>query len=108
MDMPGPDNKWANQRADWEVARRYGRSRIVDVQVTGWRDGAGTLWTPNTIVNCSLPSAKIYQDMLLTEVAWMLGEQGSSSLLTLMPKEGFMPEPFHFVGPIPGYVPKDG
>jgi prophage tail gpP-like protein len=106
IDMPSPDNKWANQRADWEVARRYGRSRIVDVTVTGWRDGAGTLWTPNTIVNCQLPSMKINQDLLIAEVAWMRGEQGTSSILTLMPQEGFMPQPFHFVGPIVGYVPQ--
>jgi len=103
MDMPGPAQAWADQRADWEVARRYGRSKIVDVTVTGWRDAAGALWTPNTIVNCNLPSCKINQDMLIAEVAWMQNEQGTSSLLTLMPKEGFMPEPFHFVGPIPGY-----
>jgi prophage tail gpP-like protein len=107
MDMPGPDRKWAQQRADWEVARRYGRSKIVDVVVTGWRDEQGGLWTPNTIVNCNLASCKINQDLLLAEVAWMRNEQGTSSLLTLMPKEGFMPEPFHFVGPIPGYVPQD-
>lgn len=107
MDQPGPGNQWAQQRAQWEVARRYGRSRLGDVSTSpGHRQQDGTLWQPNTIVSCSLPSLKINQDMLIAEVAPRGGEAGTSTLLSIMPKEGFMPEPFHFVGPVPDYVPQ--
>jgi prophage tail gpP-like protein len=107
MDPPTANNAWANQRADWEVARRYGRSRIVDVSTSpGHRDGQGNLWTANTIVGCNLPAVKIDQDLLIAEVAYLGSEAGTSTLLTVMPKEGFTPAPFHFVPPVPGFVPQ--
>src|ERR1700720_793363 len=31
MDADGPNHNWPRQRAEWEVARRYGRSRLVEV-----------------------------------------------------------------------------
>jgi prophage tail gpP-like protein len=102
MDMPGPDLRFAQQRANWEVSRRIGRSMIVDVTVTGWRDGNGALWTPNTITNCSLPSMKVERDMLIAEVAWLMSDAGQTALLTLMPPEGFQPQPFYF-NLLPGY-----
>lgn len=107
IDPVGPNNDWAQQRADWEAARRYGRSRIVDVMVApGHRDAAGNLWQPNTLVACNLPNLKINQDMLIGEVAYLGSEAGTATMLTVMPKEGFMPAPFHFVPPVVGYVPQ--
>ena len=50
-DLPGPNGLYAQQRADWEVARRYGRSREVQITVTGFRESAGVLWEVNTVVN---------------------------------------------------------
>ena len=91
----GPDNELAKQRADWEMNRRKGRSEIVQVHVTGWRDGAGTLWTPNTIVNVSLPTLKVNADLVVAEAEWVRSDDfGTQTILTLMPKGALQPEPF--------------
>lgn len=101
MDKPGDGGKWAAQRAEWEIARRYGRSRQVVVTVTGWRDGAGRVWTPNTLVRLSCPTLKIDEDWLIAECAWTRGPRGTQTTLHCMPKEGLIPQPFIPLQPIP-------
>jgi len=96
IDMPGPDQKWADQRADWEITRRYGRSRAVHVTVTGWRDRDDKLWTPNTLVKVTAPSLKIDEDMLIAQCTWLRDERGTRTDLYLMPPSGLMPQPAHF------------
>jgi prophage tail gpP-like protein len=96
-DMPGPDAKWLKQKAEWEIKRRYGRSRAVRCTVTGWRDVNDKLWTPNTLVKITSPALKITnEDMLISQVTWMRDEQGTRTMLFCMPPEGLMPGPFHF------------
>ena len=94
QDPPGPEGKWAKQRAEWEVARRYGRSRTVDIIVTGWRDGSDTLWTPNTVVNVSAPNLKLDEDMIIARVTWLRGPAGTQTRLSCMPPQGLEPAPF--------------
>jgi prophage tail gpP-like protein len=100
MDMPGPDRKWAEQRADWEKARRYGRSRQIQVTVVGWRDGNDQLWTPNTLARVSCPTLKIDEDWLIISCDWRRSEQGTQTVMHLMPPDGVRPEPFFPVLPI--------
>jgi prophage tail gpP-like protein len=103
FDPVGPDNKWAKQRANWEIARRIGRGRMAFVEVTGWRDGAGNLWMPNTIVHLSAPRLKFEDDLVITQCDWKKnGEFGTRTMLTLMPAAGLQPAPFHYVPQIPG------
>jgi prophage tail gpP-like protein len=47
---------------------------------------------------------KVERDLLIAEVAFTIGEAGEMSLLTLMPPEGFTPQPF-YQNPLPGYQP---
>jgi prophage tail gpP-like protein len=101
MDMPGEDGKWAKQRAEWEKARRYGRSRQIQVTTTGWRTGTGQLWTPNTIVHVTSPTLKFDEDLLAYHVAWVRGPEGTQSQIQLMPRGGVLPEPFIPILPIP-------
>jgi len=96
IDMPGPDNKWTNQRAQWEVSRRLGRSRAVRIVVTGWRDGNDALWQPNTIVNVQAPELKISEDMLISQCTWMRDETGTKTILLCAPPAAFRPPPFTF------------
>lgn len=96
IDLPGPNQKWLDQRAEWEIARRYGRSRAVRITVTGWRDRAGALWTPNTLVKVNAPSLKIDEDMLIAQCTWRRDERGTQTDLYLMPPSGLAPAPFHF------------
>lgn len=104
MDMPGANNSWAKQRAIWEQNRRIARSQVVEVTVTGWRDGAGMLWTPNTIVKATLPTAKVNADMLIAACSWLRGPAGTQTTMTLMPPQGFAPEPYQNPGAVPGLV----
>jgi prophage tail gpP-like protein len=76
-DLPGPDGKWAQQRADWEVARRYGRSREIRATVTGWRMGNGQLWQINQVVAINCPSLKLNEDMITAQIRFMRDERGT-------------------------------
>ena len=82
-------------RAQWEKARRYGRSQAATVTVDSWRDSAGTLWMPNRLCPVDLPALKIVgQRWLIASVTYQLGlEGGTRALLVLMPPEAFQPEP---------------
>jgi prophage tail gpP-like protein len=85
----------AQERANWEAARRAGRSQVVHVLTDSWRDGDGLLWTPNTLVPISIPSLKIPEStfMLISEVTYTLDEHGTHAQLVLMPPDAFKPEP---------------
>ena len=82
-------------RVLWEAARRFGRSRVVRVLVDSWRDLAGTLWTPNTLVPVELPTLKLESaTMLLGEVTYLLDDDGGHRAeLLLMDPSAFTPQP---------------
>lgn len=85
----------AQQRANWEIARRYGRSQAVSLTCDSWRDSAGTLWAINTLATVDIPDLKISnKKWLITEVTFTKDVQrGTVADITLMPPEGFNPEP---------------
>lgn len=86
----------AQERANWEAARRAGRSQAVRVLTDSWRDGSGALWTPNTLVPVTIPPLKIPDEtfMLISEVTYTLDEDGGThASLLLMPPDAFTPEP---------------
>lgn len=83
------------QRAQWEVARRYGRSQAVTLVVDSWRDADGNLWEPNTLAPVDIPEIRIGGvKWLISEVAFLVDEyRGRVAEVTLMPPEAFMPQP---------------
>ncbi len=85
----------AQKRATWEMLRRAGRSRAVQLKVDSWRDSAGTLWTPNTLAPISLPSLKMIADgFLISEVTYSRNdESGTTADVVLMPPDAFRPQP---------------
>lgn len=89
-----------NLRAQWEAARRAGRSLTVNIATDSWRDGQGALWTPNTLVPVSSPSLKLRADtdLLLGQVTYTFSEQGTRADLVLMPPGAFSPQPQAPVG----------
>jgi prophage tail gpP-like protein len=99
QEIPDPKNSFSQIRAYWEANRRWGRSRQVRVEVTGWRDGSGKLWTANSLVSVNLPTAKVNEDRAIAEVSYLRDEDGTRALLTLMPAQALQPQPFT-VGPI--------
>ena len=93
----------AKRRAAWEVARRSGRSRQLTVVTDGWRDSAGALYAPNTLVQVDLPSLKLASvKWLISEVTYLRdGQNGTTCSLTIMPPEAFQIEPILL---LPAYV----
>jgi prophage tail gpP-like protein len=84
----------AAQRAQWEMARRVGRSQALHVTCDTWRDSAGTLWTPNAMAQINLPSCKLSNaKWLISEVTFNRGAEGTTAELVLMPKTAFIPQP---------------
>lgn len=84
------------KRAKWEAARRAGRSQVAMVTVDSWRDSAGVLWTPNTLVPVKLPG--ISRDLVIAEVRFhRSNETGTTAELVMMPREAFTPEPITLV-----------
>lgn len=82
------------RRAKWEVSRRAGRSTLAIATIDSWRDSAGALWTPNTLVPVKLPGLRAPDDHLcLSEVTFRRGADGTHADLVLMPKEAFLLEP---------------
>lgn len=84
----------ALQRARWEAARRAGRAEAVTVTTDTWRDSAGALWTPNTLVPVSLPALKLKNEQLIIgEVSYRRNESGTTAVLVLMPPAAYLPQP---------------
>lgn len=65
------DKAKARERAEHESERAAGNSIKGEIVVQGWRDGAGVLWTPNTIIFVASPVLMhLEQDMLIESVAF--------------------------------------
>lgn len=90
-------NGVAQQYIDWEMNRRYGRSKALRVVVDSWRDKSGKLWEINTQIPISIPVFNI-TDMywLLAEVTFTRDQRGTTAELILMPPEAFTVEPYQF------------
>ena len=85
----------AQKRGEWEMKRRFGRGYKLEITTDSWRDSAGLLWEPNTLVPISLPALKVPERLnwLLSEVTYQRDETGTHAKLTLMPPESFTVEP---------------
>jgi prophage tail gpP-like protein len=82
------------QRALWEAARRLGRASHITLTTDTWRDAAGDLWEPNTLVPISVPSLDLVDaTWLVTEVTYRRAEDGTHADLTIMPPAAFLPQP---------------
>lgn len=63
------DKAKARERAEHERERAAGNALRASVTVQGWRDDAGALWTPNTLIFVASPTLMhLEQDMLIERV----------------------------------------
>lgn len=89
--------KREQEAIDWEMNRRYGRSKTLRVVVDSWRDSAGRLWWPNTLIPIHLPVFGLdNRQWLLSEVVFMRDLKGTRAILSMMPPEAFVVEPYEF------------
>lgn len=91
-----PTFDYGKALADWEMARRIGRSQAVTATVPGWRDSAGTLWRLNRMVPVDLPALKLpgkQKSWLIGTLTFTKSPMGTHTTLTVMPPDGFSPAP---------------
>lgn len=82
---------------DWEMNRRYGRSRQLFVTVDSWRDSAGHLWEPNTLIPVNIPVLQLENtEYLLSEVTFIKDQNGTHARMVLMPPAAFSVQPYAF------------
>jgi prophage tail gpP-like protein len=86
--------EFVKKRALWEAQRRAGRAFVARANVDSWRDSAGVLWGPNTLVPVSLPNMDAEESLVISEVTFRRnGQNGTTAELTCMRKEAFTPAP---------------
>jgi prophage tail gpP-like protein len=84
----------AKQRANWEFARRLGRSQAASITCDSWRDSSGALWTPNWLAPVEAPRADITgANWIIGSVTYRKDMSGTHADLILMPPDAFNPEP---------------
>ncbi|WP_130732364.1 phage baseplate assembly protein [Komagataeibacter xylinus] len=94
VEIGDPDYAIARQRVQWEVNRRYARAYPVMVTSDSWRDKAGNLWLPNTLVPVSTMGGTQQLELLIGEMVLRqaIGE-GTHVDVTLMDPKAFLPQP---------------
>lgn len=74
-------------RAEWQARRGAGEGESATVEVTGWRDEAGDIWTPNRLVYVRHPRLFLDQMMVIKSVTLTQdtseGGTGTRASLTL-------------------------
>lgn len=87
----GPlDRAGAIQRVTWERNVRWGRSQSIDYTLVGHRQSNGELWRPNILV--SVYDGYNYlngAERLITDITYVLDDQGERVEPTVMPREAF-------------------
>lgn len=92
----------ASDRGAWEASRRYGRAHMVSLTTDSWRDAAGNLYAPNTLVPLELPSLKASgKTWLIGQVTYRKSENGTECDLVIMPPEAFSVQPTLPVNTLP-------
>jgi prophage tail gpP-like protein len=95
----------AADRTVWEQARRIGRSYALRLTTDAWRDKAGALYEPNTLVALDLPTLKITgRRWTISEVTYRRDNTGTRCDLVIMPPVAFNPTPKVFDPSIPADV----
>lgn len=87
-------NLTAQQRGNWEMGRRYGRSQAVSLTCDSWRDSAGKLWEPNMLATIDAPAVDIANaNWLIGSVAFRKDASGTHADIVMMDPLAFTPEP---------------
>lgn len=81
------------QRAKYERLYRAAKALETVYTVQGWRQANGQLWVPNKIVRVVDDVIGFDSELLITEVSYNKGANGTTCALTVSPKEGYIPSP---------------
>lgn len=88
------DQAGAKRRAEWEKTVRAARSFSLTVILAGWRDRAGLLWRPNTLVPVRIPYLGLKRRLLISTVTLSQSPRdGSLASLLLKDENAFQTLP---------------
>jgi len=83
-----------SERATWEANIRLGRSATAKITVAGWRQTpGGPIWTPNLLVAIKSSWLRMDGDMLIRQVTFRRGPEGTLTDLDIVSPQAFSPEP---------------
>jgi prophage tail gpP-like protein len=82
----------AKVRAQWEATVRAARADAVSITVQGWTQADGTLWPINALARVRDSFLGIDGDLLITQAAYSVGPEGTTTELTLKRPDSFKPE----------------
>lgn len=93
INMSGPATPaLAKSRAVWEVKTRMAKSLQTSVEVQGWRQRDGRLWTVGEMVAVRSDSLGMDGQMLIVSADYKLDAQGTRTALELAIPEAYTPE----------------
>ena len=93
-------------RASWEAMVRAARSQSLNLTLPAWRAPDAGLWALIDAVAAEAPSAWIADTMMVTELRFMVDEQGKRSEIGLRRPEAYTPAPPSADPSALGAVPK--
>jgi len=83
----------AKTRAKWEASNSFGRAVTYTGVVRGWRDQAGVLWEPGTLIEIDDPVRRFQGQFLVTTVNYTKSvEDGTRTAVTVAPEGGYYAE----------------
>ena len=83
-----------NERATWEANSRIGKSAGASIMVQGWRQlPGGPLWEPGLLVSVRSPWLRMDGEMIIRQVTYERGENGTTTKLDIVSPQAFAPEP---------------
>jgi prophage tail gpP-like protein len=77
------DSTRAMSRAKWRLAREAGHALKASIEVQGFHDDAGQLWTPGNLTWLESPFLAIQQNMAIERVVYSQSRSGSTAELQL-------------------------
>jgi prophage tail gpP-like protein len=87
------DDAHAQKRAEWEMRRRLARAIRATIQVNGWRQQDGRLWTTNEMVDVTAPWLALDRELIIAQVQYSFDDGGEMTGLELTLPDAFLPEP---------------
>lgn len=81
-------------RAEWERARRFGKSQQISATVAGWlQSPGGLLWDAGLLVRVRDKGLNVDADLVAASVNWsMTSDRSALTTMVLQPPEAFEPE----------------
>lgn len=80
------------RRAEWEMNLRASKGTAGSVELRGWRQRDGSLWTDNLMINFRSPYLGMEAQFLVGEITYTLNDQGRRVKLDFLRKEVFLSE----------------